>query len=426
MSRKTIIALWLCVISFIFLRYSVTKSPVRTESIPIHSIVEITGYPEPKYNKTYHSISVKYLLSESQQLKNIHHLTNLKLSTNNNNIKYGDLIEVQGLLTPYNTLLAFKIEPIVNRPNLIVNNLYKARQRAESIIINALPMDQAAIALGMTLGSEIPISLEVENSLKKNGTIHMLVASGSNIAIIVTVIVSLSGHIHRKFAIILAIVGVLLFVGINGFQPPAIRASLMAITALSAQFFGRYSSKSYIFLSSIALYLLIQPQVIYNVSFQLSLAATAGIIYLSPLMLAIFKDKSIKLLNEISITLSAQIAVLPLIYQYFKDISYISVIANIFVSWTIPFIMVGTILSIIFGLVNSAAAKISSFFILPFTAYFLQTNKWLAIVEDQIEPVIKSNSAVILLVSGTFVLIMAFIAIHKIYSNKAVNHNKPN
>lgn len=87
---------------------------------------------------------------------------------------------------------------------------------------------------------------------------------------------------------------------------------------------------------------------IYDVGFQLSMAATLGIVLLFP-----YFKKWLRIDNEhaffkeaIGLTLSAQVAVLPLLIFHFGGVSLVAPLANVLLAWLIPFGMIGSFIAV--------------------------------------------------------------------------------
>jgi len=100
----------------------------------------------------------------------------------------------------------------------------------------------------------------------------------------------------------------------------------------------QYGARNAIVFAGAAM-ILINPDILQNdVGFQLSFMATLGLIYLSPYFTGKFEKITdfFNLRENLAMTVSAQIAVLPLLLFYFKQISIVSLPANILVLPLVP------------------------------------------------------------------------------------------
>ena len=101
-----------------------------------------------------------------------------------------------------------------------------------------------------------------------------------------------------------------------------------------------------------------QPLLLFDVSFQLSFTATAGLMYLSE-DLRNFLERLPKFFSEpASMTIAAQLASLPVIVWYFNQISLSSVLANVFVMPLLEIVIIGGLLGGIIAAVVPLGGKI--------------------------------------------------------------------
>jgi competence protein ComEC len=87
--------------------------------------------------------------------------------------------------------------------------------------------------------------------------------------------------VRRRRAQALSILAVLAYAALVGFSPPVLRATIMGIVLVVARISGRRSSGLTSILFAAALMTALDPLIISDVSFQLSFAATAGILALA-------------------------------------------------------------------------------------------------------------------------------------------------
>ncbi|MFH1392613.1 MAG: ComEC/Rec2 family competence protein [bacterium] len=206
--------------------------------------------------------------------------------------------------------------------------------QANASIEKILPEPQASFLAGLLFGLDKNIPKDLLEDFNKTGTRHIIALSGYNITIIASLIMSflLWLGFWRKHAFYLSIIAIIFFVLVTGASASVVRAAVMGILVLIAQQFGRLSNPRNLLASAAFLMILKEPSgLLDNIGLQLSFAATIGIIYLSPYLK--------KLPEILRTTLSAQIAVSPLILFYFKQISLISPIANLLVLPIIPITM---------------------------------------------------------------------------------------
>ncbi len=228
-----------------------------------------------------------------------------------------------------------------------------------SLINSYLPEPHASLLNGILFGVKLTyVTSYFYESLKKVGLIHIVVLSGMNITLLSAVILNtFVPLIGRKYAMLITIVMIVIFIFFVGLEPPIVRAATMGILSLFGLLFGRKTLALYtLFLTSMIL-IIIFPDWLSSISFQLSFGATLGIILFGKI-----EEKAIRsisriglianyFLEELRISLAAQIFTAPLIFFYFRQISFIAPISNIMVAWMIAPIMIFGLITVAIGLV---------------------------------------------------------------------------
>lgn len=216
--------------------------------------------------------------------------------------------------------------------------------------------EQTAILFGMLFGGYTDIPPAVVKDFAATGLVHILSVSGTHIALVTGVAVWLGRVIGLKPVLTMAAAGfIVLFYGaVSGFTPPVIRSSVMGVISLAAVALGRdRDARAALALAALAM-LIDTPGLIYDLSFQLSFAATAGLVWLYPPLAGQLQKRLPHLLAAgLAITLAAQLSVLPVLAWYFNSLSLSSFVANIVLLPIIEAV-------VIFGLLGTLAALIWS------------------------------------------------------------------
>jgi competence protein ComEC len=289
---------------------------------------------------------------------------------------YGDRVEINGkLATPkssadfdYQKYLAKDdIYSVIYYPeiklvaagqgNFIKGKLFWLKNKFENSLNQILTEPQASLLAGLLLGEKRGFSPELMDNFSRTGTTHIVALSGYNITVIAVALAGLFNFfmLRRSVSFWLAILVILLFVVMTGASASAVRAAVMGILVLVAQQAGRLYSirNALVFAGALMIYL--NPKVLtFDLGFQLSFAATLGLVYISPILQEWFtlKEesdftlawitkktfvKSLKSLKNILVaTLAAQIAVLPLLVINFGRLSLIAPLANVLILLFIP------------------------------------------------------------------------------------------
>ena len=102
--------------------------------------------------------------------------------------------------------------------------------------------------------------------------------------------------------------------------------------------------------------------ILYNISFQLSMLATAGLIILSPKLENKFNfiTNKFQIRGIIAATLSTQIFLLPYLIYKIGEVSFVGILANILVLPLIPLGMLLGFITGLFGLVFDPLAQLTA------------------------------------------------------------------
>jgi len=214
---------------------------------------------------------------------------------------------------------------------------------------------------GIVFGNEtINPDENIKESFKNSGLLHLLAASGLNVALIYGIWWWLAGLIRFPYnlSIYLGALFVVLYTFMTGFPPSILRAGTMLLFVLFGKIIDRnINSLASIFFAGF-LILLFSPTMLFDVGFQLSFVVTIGLVVCVPVFIEKFKKIDDKyrekykntsrfkkyilflfspanLASIVFIPLIAQVFVVPLQIHYFNSFTPFSILANILV---IPFI----------------------------------------------------------------------------------------
>lgn len=240
----------------------------------------------------------------------------------------------------------------------IESDLFKSqRQALDQKISQLLPSPQAELLSGILLGQNKNLPGQLRLALRDTATLHIVVVSGQNLSIVAAFFLSLAGLIKRKKATSFSLLAVIFYTLLTGVQVPVLRAAIMFSLSSLAQIFGRQKDGWWVLTITAGLMLLVNPNWITDLSFQLSFLATFGVVVVAPVLLYYLKILPI-IGQDLAVTLSAQLMVLPVIVQNFHQVSLVSLVTNLLVLWTIPFIMIGGVVMLVLGTILSPVVNI--------------------------------------------------------------------
>ncbi|MDP2933438.1 MAG: ComEC/Rec2 family competence protein, partial [bacterium] len=287
--------------------------------------------------------------------------------------RYGDLLSIQGKLEEpgadedfsYRDYLAKdriyslsgypKVEKLgSNRANFIKSKLLELKAAFVEKLSLVLPEPQNSFLAGLLVGAKRAIPKYLSDAFKTAGVSHIVAISGFNISIITRILGSLlQRKLGPRFSAAVVILVVVGFVIITGAQASVVRAAVMGVLAVLALNLGRSGFAGNVLLATAALMVLFSPLVlVFDVGFQLSFLATAGLVFLSEGMERIlrFVPDHLELRASLASTLAAQVFVLPLLIYNFDQLSLVSPMVNMLVLPAIPLTMLLGFISGVAGL----------------------------------------------------------------------------
>ena len=311
----------------------------------------------------------------------------VRVSSCNLKFKYGDKVLVFGKLSPaywsgnigtfnYKKYLkrhhihgvmkikdAGNIEIVArNEGNFIIGKAFALKNVIKTINKRSLPDPQAAMLNGILLGMREDIPQQIFDMFKKSGIVHILAVSGLHVSLILLMFWGFLKlcRIPKKVAAIILILLVTLYCMVTGMRDPIFRTTIMALAVLVAIIIDR-EQNLYISISLACLtLLLINPYSLFNAGFQLSFIATLGIICLTPILIERVKLKPHFLSTAFSVSLSAQISIMPIVAYHFNYLSLWSVFTNVLILPIVACILALGLLASVFGILWIKLAYIFS------------------------------------------------------------------
>lgn len=210
--------------------------------------------------------------------------------------------------------------------------LHRLRARWEQVAERLFAEPEASLLNGVVLGSRGRMPPETVEHFRRSGTSHVIVVSGSNVAVVAALMLAAARPLGRRGARLLAgglVLGYCLLVGL---EPPVVRAGLMAGLYLLAQELGRPAEAVRALLTSGLLMLVWRPGTLWEVSFQLSFAATLGLILAArPLQKRLGRWGDNVLGETLAMTTAAQVFTAPVLLAHFHSFSLVSLPANLLI-----------------------------------------------------------------------------------------------
>ena len=213
----------------------------------------------------------------------------------------------------------------------------RVRRTAITTIEQTLPPSSAALLTGLLLGERRSLPPEIDEGFRRAGVYHVLAVSGFNVALVASSVFLLArmAGLRRRYAAVGAGVLVLAFGAVVGPQPSVVRAVVMALIVLAAVLLDRDTEVVNSLAAAAVLILALRPGDLVEPGFQLSFAATGGLV-LAP-------RPPRMLLAAVTASIAAHLAVLPISLSHFHQVSLVGPLANLAV---VPLAAVATVVGL--------------------------------------------------------------------------------
>ena len=233
----------------------------------------------------------------------------------------------------------------------------RLKQRIELVYNTSLPEPEASLLAGIVLGVKRNLPSKFWQALQRTGTLHIVVASGYNVTVVIgTTVAYLAGIFKRRTAISLGILFVIGYTVMAGAEPAIVRAAIMGSLGYLGQMLGRKADGVRLLPAAVAVMLIVEPMFIFDIGFQLSFLATLGLLIVAPRLEKVF-GRVWLIGKDISQTTAAQLMVWPVIFINFGQVSWFSILVNSLILWMVPIIMgLGAILAGV-GLVSAGLGQ---------------------------------------------------------------------
>jgi competence protein ComEC len=258
----------------------------------------------------------------------------------------GDRLEIEGKLEhpgegSFSTFLASRGIGVVLQAERVrrlgpsLNPLVRAAQAVRQTLLGQVRSlfgdRQAGLLMGLALGDTSMLDPGDEEHFRATGLGHLLAVSGENVAMVLAPILGL--------AILLRLGGwgrfllgggaVLFFVVLTGGEPSVMRAGVMAWLVLLGALLGRPRSTATILGGAILALLVWDPTLVNSIGFQLSVAATAGMVALASPFAARMRFLPRPIAVAAATTMAAQAAVSPVLLYHFHQVPWVTLPANL-------------------------------------------------------------------------------------------------
>jgi competence protein ComEC len=405
----------------LILAASILRADLHDQPLPSHDVAHLAGGPDMRLRGIVRAdpdigdTSQRFTIS----VREVHRAGEWQPASGGVQIRSGlypryeagDILELEGAIELPPTDVGFNfaeylaqrgIHSVMDFPkvavvghddaNILTEAIRDLRRDLSRGLSLALPEPQASLAKGVLLGQRSALPTDLSEDLNATNTSHLVVVSGANVVLVSAfTMLLLAWAVGVRWARWLSIAAILAYMLLVGLSPPVVRGTIMGILLVLAQLSGRRTNGFVSILVAAALMIAVDPDAVRDVSFQLTFAATAGIVFLAgPIhdwtidgIARVTRRESIPravsslIVLPLATTIAAIIATEPLVALNFERLSLVAIPANMLIVPVFPYILASSLIAAIGGLLPFAHIVLGApaYFLL---SYWIGVAGWLA------------------------------------------------
>lgn len=250
----------------------------------------------------------------------------------------GDRVYVTGVVDGvYGERIFAEHVRVIGNPGRLELRRRAIRSSLTTTIQRYVPGTPGALTLGLLTGDDSALTDAERDDMRRAGLSHLTAVSGWNVTLVTGTVGLLFLHFGLRgwgwtMLQLLALVG---FVWIVGPDPPVTRAAIMAVAGLIAIRLGRPAHSATVLVISAALMVVVSPDALTSLAFQLSVLATLGLVIAGHATSHLTGWRAI-VLTPLAATAAAGLSTAPLIAAEFGTFSLLTVPANLLAAPLVP------------------------------------------------------------------------------------------
>ena len=273
-------------------------------------------------------------------------------------------------------------------PMLFLNSV---RGSLSASLERTLPSPHAELARALLLGHRDDLPAELNEEWRRAGTAHLLAISGLHVSVVLGVALVTGAMVlgrRRGLYVLLPLALVWTYAILSGLNPPVVRAAIMGSVYLGAIASGRQPSGGLALVLAATVIALWDPRVMATASFQMTVAAMAGIVFLTdPLRRVMGVQREEEHSGSganltgglrqagatgVAASLGAVIGIKPLLLHYFGAASLFTIPASLLGTASLPAVLLASAATGVIGVfTDGVLATIMSFVAWPFLTFLI-------------------------------------------------------
>ena len=315
-----------------------------------------------------------------------HHFVDLQAPMNPHQFDYKAYLARQGI---HQQIYLNHDELLILKPSsTFLGQIAQIRvQIQESLMKEGFDEDEFGVINALLLGQRQEVSKELLNDYSKAGAIHILAISGLHVGIILLILSWLFKPLEvlpngKLIKLLLIVITLWFFALLAGMSASVVRAVTMFTAVAIGQSLQRKTSVVHSLIFSMFILLLCKPMFLFDVGFQLSYSAVYGIVTIQPKLVQFWMPKW-KLIDKVwqltTVSLAAQLSVLPLSLFYFHQFPGLFLLSNLVIVPFLGIILMGGILIIVLSLLS----MLPEFLVQLYGAIIFWMNAFIRLISEQ-------------------------------------------
>ncbi|QNN53362.1 ComEC/Rec2 family competence protein [Nocardioides mesophilus] len=255
-------------------------------------------------------------------------------------VRLGDTVEATGRLRPAQdetvaaVLLPRRAPTVVAEQGALLSGADVVRRGIRASVVHG-SRDAEALVPALVVGDDRQLSAEVVEDFRTTGLTHLAAVSGTNLTLVVGFLLVLArwAGVRGRGLVVIGGLGVVGFVLLARTEPSVVRAAAMGTVGLIGMgSHGRTQGARALGVAVLVL-VLVDPWLAVSWGFVLSAQATAGILFLGPVLRdALMRWAPRWVAEAVAVPFAAQLACTPAVAALSGQVSLVAVIANLLVA----------------------------------------------------------------------------------------------
>lgn len=272
----------------------------------------------------------------------------------------------------------------VGKEESVQGKLQEIQGKISDLLRKGLPEEKAMLLSSLLFGGNYDrLNPRVVDDFATTGIIHILSVSGSHVAMLFSVVflIGRAMRVNRYMQCAISIFVVLVYATLTGWVPPVVRAFVMGTAGIVAIVFHRKFLGLH-WLGLVVLFMVLHnPYIIADISFQLSVGATLGITLFYLPLVEVCRKNGIGnkwIASLLSISISAQVFIIPFILYYFHALPMYVALGNLLVAPILEWTIVGGLLGLVISAIWMPIGQIILSVVGDGIYFAVWVNSWIA------------------------------------------------